>query len=49
MAAVSRLIGRGPVGRECVELGAGEVLLTSRTRRDKDGFDVELTRAVSTL
>jgi cyclase len=33
---------------ECVELGAGEVLLTSMDADGtKDGFDVELTRAVS--
>jgi cyclase len=47
--------GRTPTGldavewaRRVVELGAGEILLTSMDRDGtKDGFDVELTRAVS--
>src|SRR2546430_1251990 len=35
-------------GREVVELGAGEILLTSMDRDGtKDGYDLELTRAVS--
>jgi cyclase len=34
--------------REAVELGAGEILLTSMDRDGtKDGYDLELTRAVS--
>ena len=34
--------------REVVELGAGEILLTSMDRDGtRDGFDLELTRAVS--
>src|SRR5262244_1898719 len=48
--------GRRPTGRDAVEwareatrLGAGEVLLTSMDRDGtKDGYDLELTRAVST-
>ena len=47
--------GRHPAGRdaldwarEAVELGAGEILLTSMDRDGtKDGYDLELTRAVS--
>jgi cyclase len=47
--------GRRPAGRdaiewahEAVELGAGEILLTSMDRDGtKDGYDLELTRAVS--
>jgi imidazole glycerol-phosphate synthase subunit HisF len=47
--------GRNPVGRdavawaeEAVALGAGEILLTSMDRDGtKDGYDLELTRAVS--
>jgi cyclase len=47
--------GRRPAGRdavrwarEVVELGAGEILLTSMDRDGtKDGYDLELTRAVS--
>ena len=47
--------GRNPTGidaveyaQEVVELGAGEILLTSRDRDGtKSGFDVELTRAVA--
>jgi len=47
--------GRRPTGRdavawaqEAVELGAGEILLTSMDRDGtKDGYDLELTRAVS--
>ena len=46
--------GRTPTGRDavewatsCAELGAGEILLTSMDRDGtKDGFDLELTRAV---
>jgi len=35
--------------RRCVDLGAGEILLTSiDADGTKDGFDIELTRAVST-
>jgi len=48
--------GRRPAGRDAVEwaceaarLGAGEILLTSMDRDGtKDGYDLELTRAVST-
>src|SRR5262249_52536209 len=48
--------GRRPGGRDAVEwareaarLGAGEILLTSMDRDGpKDGYDLELTRAVST-
>jgi len=47
--------GRRPAGRdaiewacEAVDLGAGEILLTSMDRDGtKDGYDLELTRAVS--
>ena len=47
--------GRTPTGRdalawaeECVERGAGEILLTSMDRDGtRDGYDLELTRAVS--
>jgi imidazole glycerol-phosphate synthase subunit HisF len=47
--------GRRPAGRnavdwarEAVELGAGEILLTSMDRDGtKDGYDLELTRAIS--
>ncbi|OGL11567.1 MAG: imidazole glycerol phosphate synthase subunit HisF [Candidatus Rokubacteria bacterium RIFCSPLOWO2_02_FULL_72_37] len=47
--------GRRPVGRDAVEwareagaLGAGEILLTSMDRDGtKDGYDLELTRAIS--
>jgi cyclase len=47
--------GRDPTGRDAVEwarqavgLGSGEILLTSMDRDGtKDGFDIELTRAVS--
>jgi imidazole glycerol-phosphate synthase subunit HisF len=47
--------GRNPAGRdavawaqEAVALGAGEILLTSMDRDGtKDGYDLELTRAVS--
>jgi cyclase len=47
--------GRRPAGRdavawahEAVELGAGEILLTSMDRDGtKDGYDIALTRAVS--
>jgi cyclase len=47
--------GRRPTGRDAVEwaqeavrLGAGEILLTSMDRDGtKDGYDLELTRAVS--
>ena len=47
--------GREPTGieatgyaREVVELGAGEILLTSMDRDGtKKGFDLELTRAVA--
>lgn len=47
--------GRKPTGIDClewvkcgVELGAGEILLTSMdTDGTKDGYDIELTRAVS--
>jgi cyclase len=47
--------GRNPTGidavayaREVVELGAGEILLTSMDRDGtRQGFDIELTRAVS--
>ncbi|MBI4627601.1 MAG: imidazole glycerol phosphate synthase cyclase subunit, partial [Candidatus Rokubacteria bacterium] len=47
--------GRRPTGRdalewarEAVELGAGEILLTSMDRDGtKDGYDLELTRAVA--
>ena len=47
--------GRRPVGRdaiawacEAVELGAGEILLTSMDRDGtKDGYDLELTRAIA--
>ena len=44
--------GRGPrrgrLGREAVERGAGEVLLTSMDRDGtNDGYDIELTRAVA--
>src|SRR5207237_5558390 len=47
--------GRRPAGRdavewarEVVELGAGEILLTSMDRDGtKDGYDLELTRAVA--
>ena len=45
-----RPAGRDAVewGREVVELGAGEILLTSMDRDGtKDGYDLELTRAVS--
>lgn len=46
--------GRRPAGRdavawvvECAEMGAGEILLTSMDRDGtRDGFDLELTRAV---
>lgn len=49
--------GRNPVGLDAVEwalrvqeLGAGEILLTSMDRDgSKEGFDIELTRAVSDL
>ena len=35
--------------KQCVDLGAGEILLTSMDADGtKDGFDIELTRAVST-
>ncbi len=48
--------GRRPAGRdavewagEAVELGAGEILLTSMDRDGtKDGYDLELTRAITT-
>ena len=48
--------GRRPTGRDAVEwareamrLGAGEILLTSMDRDGtKDGYDLELTRAIST-
>jgi cyclase len=48
--------GRRPAGRDAVEwareatrLGAGEILLTSMDRDGtKDGYDLELTRAIST-
>jgi len=48
--------GRRPAGREAVawareaeELGAGEILLTSMDRDGtKDGYDLELTRALAT-
>ena len=47
--------GRTPTGLDCIEwikrgvaLGAGEILLTSMDADGtKDGFDIELTRAVS--
>ena len=47
--------GRTPTGRdaiawagECVERGAGEILLTSMDRDGtREGFDLELTRTVS--
>lgn len=47
--------GRRPTGRDAVEwareatrLGAGEILLTSMDRDGtKDGYDLELTRAIS--
>jgi imidazole glycerol-phosphate synthase subunit HisF len=45
-----RPAGRDPVAwaREAVALGAGEILLTSMDRDGtKDGYDLELTRAVS--
>jgi imidazole glycerol-phosphate synthase subunit HisF len=48
--------GRRPTGRDAIEwareatrLGAGEILLTSMDRDGtKDGYDLELTRAIST-
>jgi cyclase len=48
--------GRRPTGRDALEwareatrLGAGEILLTSMDRDGtKDGYDLELTRAIST-
>ena len=54
-ATGSRPAGRRPAGRdaiawaqEAVALGAGEILLTSMDRDGtKDGYDLELTRAVS--
>ena len=47
---ISNAAGRDAVewAREAAELGAGEILLTSMDRDGtKDGYDLELTRAIS--